>query len=113
MSNFKLINDCETYTFKIHMAGDYNHARQLCRKFVMVGACVQLTKCQYIYTGGLEDGFIVSLINYPRFERTEEYIRNQAKDLAEYLAFELCQKSYTIEGKDKTYYFESTTYKKE
>lgn len=110
---FEIKNICKSFHATIHMAGDINHARQICRKFVMSGACVQVTPCEYIYTGGLETGFTVRIMNYARFPRTDEAILDMASELALLLGEELCQKSYSIETPVHSYYFEHSGYKKD
>lgn len=96
--SFTEINSVESMHYTIHMAGDVDDARQVCRKFVMIGACVQLSPCQYIYTGGMEDGFTARIMHYARFPSTRERLSEQAKELANLLAEELCQLSYSIES---------------
>lgn len=91
----------------VHMAGDINHARQVIRKFVLEGACVQLTPCEYIYTGGLEVGFTARFIQYPRFVQHEHTIYRNAEKLGALLCEELCQASFTIETSAGVYYFQN------
>lgn len=105
MSEFKLHSTAITYHVNIHMAGDINHARQILRKLVMEGVCVQLIECEYIYTGGLEKGFIVRFIQYPRFYKLETEILSQVRKYAQILAEELGQVSYTIEDLAETYHY--------
>jgi len=79
------------------MAGDYDDARRVCRKACSEnGACYSITKMDYIYSGGEESGFVVNLINYPRFPRTYDSLLIEAKQLANRLSIDLCQGSYTI-----------------
>lgn len=64
----ELPKTCTSYPVSIFMAGDYNAAREICRAYCdEVGYCVTVTPTSYVYTGGEESGFIVGLINYPRF----------------------------------------------
>lgn len=95
------------FSFKIHMAGNAEDAIRVCRKFCLSGACVQVWPCQYVYTGGLEDGFIVSLMNYARFPQDKETLGYKAIELAGQLAHELCQASFSIEGPDESAYYEN------
>lgn len=94
----------------IHMAGDIEQARRVCRRFAMQGECVQIMPCEYIYTGGLETGFSVRFINYPRFPRDAAEIEAQARSLAFQLCRELSQISFTIETPAECIYYADETY---
>jgi len=53
---------------KIYMSGPIEVAANVLRKVCMEqGLCVTLEPTRYIYTGGEEAGFVVGLINYPRY----------------------------------------------
>jgi len=86
----------KTQVIKIYIAGDRNHARQVLQEYVMRGACVSISEEEYIYSMGNETGFVVNLINYPRFPKTEKELLDQALDLAELLIVELYQGSCTV-----------------
>lgn len=102
---FDKINTVNPIFYTIHMAGDIHDARRICRSFVMEGACVQLAPCQYVYTGGMEDGFTVRIMHYARFPSHRERLQSQAERLAFALAEKLCQVSFSIESdEDNTYY---------
>ena len=45
-----------------------------------------------------EDGFTARIMHYARFPSTRERLSEQAKELANLLAEELCQLSYSIES---------------
>lgn len=102
---FKQEDSCYTEYATLHMAGDIDHARQLIRKFVDRGACVQLAPCEYIYTRGLELGFTARVLNYPRFPKGADGVWDEVRSLGIYLAEELAQKSFSIETRGRTYYF--------
>lgn len=90
----------------IWMAGDYHTAVQTLRKYVNgVGLCVTVSPCAYVYTGGMEDGVLVRMIQYPRFPTEEGKLKEKAEWLAMYLRTELAQDSYTIEFPDETIWF--------
>lgn len=86
-----------TWYANIWIAGDYAQAVGACRAFCWEGCCVTVTPCAYVYTGGMEDGVCVRLINYPRFPKSEEELESQARRCAEHLMTALCQWSYCIE----------------
>lgn len=97
------VESCQTRTVKIWMAGDIDTARASCRKFcISHGLCVTLIACDYIYTGGMEAGFCVTLINYPRFPHSAPELLDIACKLADRLIEECCQQSYTIQSDNKT-----------
>lgn len=103
--NQKLI---ETYWSRIYIAGDFNKARDVCRNFCFVkGLCVNVTKNNYIYTGGEETGVIVEIINYPRYPLTKEEIDESTYDLGLKLRDQLCQDSFTVVNPDNTFWISS------
>ena len=61
-----------------------------------------LTATEFIYTGGLETGIRVGLINYPRFPTDPLELRARTLDLARHLRTELCQHSFSIVMPDET-----------
>jgi hypothetical protein len=98
-----IIKETPSYPISIFMAGDIaaatDYARQYCDEN---GLCVTITPTSYIYTSGQEAGFIVGLINYPRFPATPEELWATAETVAAYLRERLYQDSYTIQAPDKT-----------
>lgn len=100
------VNECSTDYVTLHIAGNYDVARQVAREFTFKhGACLQLTKVDYCYTGGEEAGLTARVIAYPRFPKSSEVLFNEMKAFADILAEKLCQKSFTIETKSDTFYF--------
>lgn len=91
------IETTQTHWAKIFMAGDISIAKQAIRQFCMQqGLCITLQLADYLYTGGEEAGFVIGLINYPRFPSTPERIDSTAQALAADLMVACCQLSYTI-----------------
>lgn len=109
---FKQINSVAPMFYTIHMAGDIIDARRVCRNFVMEGACVQLAPCQYIYTGGMEDGFTIRIMHYARFPSERQRLQGQAERLAELLAEGLSQLSYSIESDIDCRYYQREGFNK-
>lgn len=66
------------------------------QNYVMDGACVSISKEEYIYTMGNETGIVVNLINYPRFPKEPYELLNQAMELGEMLIQALGQGSCTV-----------------
>ena len=92
-----IIKTCPTYEIFIHMAGDVDQAKQVCREFCFEkGFCVTVTPQDFIYTGGEEPGFRIGIMNYPRFPSERDELHKKAKDLAELLRVKLCQHSFSI-----------------
>lgn len=96
-------------THRIWIAGDLADARRTIREFChREGACFAVSPVDYIYTGGHETGVCVTLINYARFPRDVDQLRDQCERLAAALARDLHQRSYSIEGPDGTHYYPVT-----
>lgn len=97
---------CSSWPVSIFMAGDCDHARRLCREFCdEVGLCVTVTPTSYIYTDGEEAGFVVGLINYPRFSASREVIEATALRLAQHMREPLGQQSFTIQTPDASTFY--------
>jgi hypothetical protein len=68
------------------MSGQIEVAKQIIRRDVLANPlCVTIEPTTYIYAGGEESGFVVGLLNYPRFPSTQAAL----DDRAEYMAREL------------------------
>lgn len=98
---------CQSYTQRIWMAGNYANAEEICRTFCERGMCVSISPTNYIYTGGEESGFVVTLINYPRFPKKPLDLQDLAFELAMDLCVGLHQQSFSIERPDLTLFFSS------
>jgi hypothetical protein len=98
-----ITNTVDTYWLEIHIAGDVAEAKFTCREFCYaVGLCVTVQSQTFIYTGGEEEGVVVTIRNYPRFPSTPVTLRETAQKLAELLRQRLFQHTYLIVGSDKT-----------
>ena len=92
-----------SYPISVFMAGDIAAATDYVRRFCdSEGLCVTVTPTSYVYTDGQEAGFVIGLINYPRFPSTPDELWSTAERLAAYLRERLYQDSYTIQAPDKT-----------
>lgn len=92
-----------TFWAEIYMAGDINQAKQACREeAIREGLCITIEPTDFIYTGGEEVGFVVGLINYPRFPKTNQQTFARAELLAKLLIERLCQHSALIMTPEKT-----------
>lgn len=92
-----------TFEAKIYIAGSLERIKQVCADYCLkVGFCVTVEPLEFVYTGGMESGARIGLINYPRFPSEPEAIRTNAYALAERLRSELAQQSYSIVFSDET-----------
>jgi hypothetical protein len=72
----------ETFWAKIYIAGPIEVAKQIVRADCMrEGLCVTIEPTTFMYTGGEEVGYVVGLVNYPRFPSTPDKIVSRARDL--------------------------------
>jgi hypothetical protein len=94
--------EAPSYSVAVYIAGDLATAREACRGFVMSGLCVTLEPVEYVYTGGLEAGVRVGLINYPRFPSEPAVIWARAEELTLFLIERLHQHSASVVGPDRT-----------
>ena len=75
-----------TRTIRIYLSGPIEVAKQVIRESVMdEPLCVTVEPTTFIYTGGEEQGYVVGLVNYPRFSITPEQLDDRAMRLAELL----------------------------
>lgn len=95
----------QTFTQRIWMAGNYANAEEICRTFCEQGMCVSIHPTNYIYTGGEESGFCITLINYARFPKDPISLKDLAFSLAMDLMEGLHQQSFSIEGPEETLFF--------
>jgi len=86
----------KSFTARIYIAGDYDTARAVCREYANEGACVQIKRCEYIFTGGAETGVEIVLINYMRFPSNPDEIKYKAIKLAKLLIERLYQFSASV-----------------
>lgn len=79
------------------MSGPIEVAKQALRKECLrEGLCVTVEPTTFIYTGGEEAGFVVGLINYPRFPSTQADIHERALLIANLLLEEAHQHSVLV-----------------
>ena len=68
-----------------------------------IGFAVTLTKTEFIYSGGNEPGFIVGLINYPRFPKSSVQLLKKAIYIAEQLKTLMAQERVSIVTPTETF----------
>lgn len=75
----------------------------ICRKYIhQVQWCVTVTPTKFLYVGGDEDGAIIGIIQYPRFPKSHNLLKEQTIELAEILRTELGQFRVSIVFPDET-----------
>lgn len=91
------IKSVETFTARIYIAGDIGTAKAALRQEVMRNPlCVTIEPTSFIYTGGEEAGFVVGLVNYPRFPSDPDSIHERAGQIADLLVEACAQHSALI-----------------
>jgi hypothetical protein len=78
-------HEAPSYSVDIFNAGDHAAAVAACREFCMEGLCVSITGADFVFTGGMEPGVRVGLINYPRFLTEAAVIFDKGVELAHFL----------------------------
>lgn len=94
--------------YERHRRKTHNEVLVLCSEYANeVGLCITVTPTEYIYSDDTdslagESGFIIGLINYPRFPAEPETIRWNALDLGKRLKEKLEQKRLSIMFPEET-----------
>lgn len=93
-----LVKEVDSFPVSLFIAGDYDKAvqstREYCDKYPW---CFTVTKTNYVYKDGQEDGVIIGLINYPRYTWTYDVIIQHAINLGKKLIVDLDQESFSIQ----------------
>lgn len=69
---------------------------------------VEVSPTKFIYHKGCENGAVISIINYPRFPKTDYELRQIACELAFILMTEFKQERISIVGSDSTLMLEKS-----
>ena len=92
-----------TYQIKIYISGPIEIAKQIIRRECLSGGlCVTIEPTIFIYRGGEEAGFVIGLLNYPRFPESPKNLLERAKDLALKILNETYQRSILLVTPNKT-----------
>lgn len=94
--------ETKTFTATIYLSGSIETIKQVCRKYCLKGLCITIKPTLFIYTGGEEFGVEIGLLNYPRFEDSEDGILQKAIELATQCRDEAMQHSWLIVTAEKT-----------
>jgi len=86
-----------TYQIKIYLSGPIEVAKQIIREHLLEHPlCVTIEPTTFIYVGGEEAGYVVGLLNYPRFPTPPNELAVRASILAETLIKKTYQRSALI-----------------
>ena len=86
-----------TYQIKIYLSGSIEVAKQVIREHLLnQPLCVTIEPTTFIYTGGEEAGYVVGLLNYPRFPTPPNELNVRADVLAELLIKKTFQRSALV-----------------
>ena len=103
MSGTARFVESPTFTVRLYMSGSLDVAQQYLRQECLrEGLCVTIEPTRFIYTGGEETGFVVGLLNYPRFPTTESVLIDRAKVIALGLLSVTFQTSVLIVAREVT-----------
>lgn len=92
-----------TFWVRLYLSGPIEVAKQVIReRCFAAGLCVTADPTQFIYTGGEESGYVVGLLNYPRFPSTPDAITEQARSLMEELLLATHQRSALMVTPERT-----------
>jgi hypothetical protein len=73
-------NTADTFVVRLYLSGPIEVAKQLLRaECLRDGLCVTIEPTTYIYTGGEEQGYVVGLLNYPRFPKDSAALLDRAR----------------------------------
>lgn len=67
------------------------------------GYCLTVTPTMFVYKGGMEDGVVVGIINYPRFPKEKQRLIYDSWEIASRLKEEFKQTKVSITTPEKTY----------
>jgi hypothetical protein len=102
-----------TYQVRIYLSGSIEVAKQVIRENVLEKPlCVTIEPTTFIYTGGEEAGYVVGLLNYPRFPSLPIEVYQRAAEMAELLLKKTFQRSALIVCPETTTWLHIDKYEK-
>ena len=76
------LETASAYWVRIFLSGPIEQAKQTVRaECLREGLCVTIEPTTFIYTGGEEQGYVVGLVNYPRFPSEPAALVERARAL--------------------------------
>lgn len=92
-----------TNVIRLYLSGPIEVAKQVLREECMrEGLCITVEPTTFIYTGGEEAGYVVGLLNYPRFPSDPNKLADRALAIATLLMERTFQHSALIVAPDET-----------
>lgn len=92
-----------TYRISLYLSGPIEVAKQVIREECLRdGLCVTIEPTMFIYTGGEEAGYVVGLLNYPRFPTEPSALLARADSLLRKLLAATFQHSALLVTPDTT-----------
>lgn len=92
-----------SYWVRLYLSGPVEVAKQTIRaECLREGLCVTIEPTTFIYTGGEESGYVVGLLNYPRFPCPPEDLVRRGRDLAIKLLDDTFQHSVLVMTPEST-----------
>lgn len=86
-----------TYQIRIYLSGSIEAAKQVIREHLLTNPlCVTIEPTTFLYVGGEEQGYVVGLLNYPRFPTPPNELNVRADMLAELLLTKTFQRSCLV-----------------
>jgi len=71
-----------TYWARVYLAGPIDVAKQIIRaECLRGGLCVTVEPTTFIYKGGEEAGYVVGMVNYPKYPESQSEIIGRARGL--------------------------------
>lgn len=92
-----------TCQVKIYLSGPIEVAKQVIREHLLTHPlCVTIEPTTFIYTGGEESGYVVGLLNYPRFPTAPNELSVRGGILANLLLERTFQRSALLVTPEQT-----------
>ena len=94
-----------TRVIRLYLSGPIEVAKQIIREHCHAnGLCVTIEPTLFVYTGGEESGYVVGLLNYPRFPTDAESLDRKAESLAIKLLEGTFQHSVLVVTPEQTFW---------
>lgn len=95
---------------KLYLSGPIEVAKQVLRKECLrIGLCVTIEPTSFIYTGGEEAGYVVGLVNYPRFPKPQSALDALGRELGQILLEKTYQQSVLVMTPETTTWITTRT----
>ena len=97
----------ETYIVRIYISSCVEAVSQILSEYAFNnGACFTVEPTKFIYTGGQENGVVIGMVKYPKFEKSNTEIFNEAIKVAKIVLSKTFQRTCLVVASDETYWME-------